>query len=79
MPNLSCASLLIQSIYVQLTQLHSPILGGSSNVTFSVLRDGLFKDKCLGRVEIDVEGLLERQRLQPNGGECLHVNGCYYD
>ncbi|KAM6493347.1 hypothetical protein JOM56_011481, partial [Amanita muscaria] len=39
-----------------------PLMNGASNITFSVFHDSLFHDKCLGRVEISVRALLERQR-----------------
>ncbi|KIL58336.1 hypothetical protein M378DRAFT_170769 [Amanita muscaria Koide BX008] len=39
-----------------------PPMNGASNTTFSVFHDSLFQDKCLGRVEISVRALLERQR-----------------
>ncbi|KIL54776.1 hypothetical protein M378DRAFT_174052 [Amanita muscaria Koide BX008] len=39
-----------------------PPMNGASNITFSVFHDSLFHDKCLGRVEISVRALLERQR-----------------
>jgi hypothetical protein len=37
-------------------------------------------DKCLGKLEIDVEELLECQHQQGDDGECLHfVKGFHYD
>lgn len=41
-----------------------PTLGGSSKMAFSVFHDGIVRDKCLGRLEIDVRDLLNRQRQQ---------------
>jgi hypothetical protein len=46
-------------------------------MTFRVLHD---TDKCLGRCDIDVEELLERQSQQVDGGGCHHfVNKSYCD
>ncbi|KIM80170.1 hypothetical protein PILCRDRAFT_9732 [Piloderma croceum F 1598] len=40
-----------------------PILGGPSKLTFSVLHERVLNDKCLGRVDIDVDELLGRQHV----------------
>jgi hypothetical protein len=44
----------------------------SSEITFRVLRDNILGNKCLGRCDMDIEELLERQRRQVDGGECHH-------
>jgi hypothetical protein len=68
------------SVYVQPTQLDSPIPDGPSKITFSVLQSILFHDGCLGRFDGDVEELLERQRQHTDGGKCLLLaNRSYYD
>jgi hypothetical protein len=58
-------------VFVQLTRFDSPILSGSSKITFSILHERFLHDRCLGRFDIDVEELLERQRQQANDGEYL--------
>jgi hypothetical protein len=54
---------------MRLTDLHSSIPCRSSKITFRVLRDTIYGDKCLGRCDIDVEELLECQGQQFDGGE----------
>jgi hypothetical protein len=59
---------------------YSPILGGPSKFTFSVLQEHFLHHKCLGRLEIDVDELLERQCHRADDGECLFlVKRFYYD
>jgi hypothetical protein len=49
-------------------------------MAFSVFHDGIVRDKCLGRLEIDVRDLLNRQRQQAEAGECLlFIDGSYDD
>ena len=57
---------------IRLTYLHSSIPCRSLKTTFRVLRDSIYGDKCLGKCDIDVEELLERQNQQVDGGECHH-------
>jgi hypothetical protein len=72
-------SIHLLSVCVQLTQLDRPVLGGPLNITFSVLREGLLDDKCIGKFNIDVEELLERQRHQADDGESSSVVVFCYD
>jgi hypothetical protein len=58
---------------ISFTQHHSPLLDSSCKVTISVLQDRMLGDKCLGKVDIDLERLLERQNLQVNEGECYLI------
>ena len=65
---------------MRLTDLRRSIPSLSSKITFSVLRGNIYGDKCLGRCDMDVEELLERQSQQVDGGECHYfVNKSYYD
>jgi hypothetical protein len=76
---LTCESPSIQ-YNVLLTDLHSSIPCRSSKITFRVLRDSIYGDKCLGRCDMDVEELLERRSQEADGGKCHHfVNKSYYD
>ena len=56
---------------VRLTHLHSPIPSRSSKISFSVLGGNILGEKCLGRCDIDVEELVERQSQQADGSKCL--------
>jgi hypothetical protein len=54
---------------ISFTRHHSQSLDSSCRVTISVLQDCMLGDKCLGKVDTDLERLLERQNLQINEGE----------
>jgi hypothetical protein len=44
------------------------------------MRKSMMSDKCIGKLEIDVDELLECQRQQADDGECLlFVKRFYYD
>jgi hypothetical protein len=62
-------------------QHDSPILNSSSKITFSVIGKSMLPDKCLGRFDIDMEELLQRQCQQADDSECLRLlfNGFHYD
>lgn len=50
--------------------LHSPVPDDKLKIEFIVFHDSkLLGDKCIGRVEIGVGELLERQRQLPGEGE----------
>jgi hypothetical protein len=68
-PNYTCASPSSFHYTISFTRHHSPFLDSSCKVTISVLQDSMLGDKCLGKVDTDLERLLERQNLQINEGE----------
>ena len=40
-------------------------------IIIAILRDSTFGDKCLAKVDIEMERLLELQRMQPNEGNII--------
>jgi hypothetical protein len=56
-------------VKLQLTQRHSPSLDSSLTFVVTLLHDGSFGDKCLGKIDIGMGRLLELQSQQLNEGE----------
>ena len=47
-------------------------------INFTILEDSKFGDKCVGKVDINMERLLDLHRMQPNEGEYpIFYERCY--
>jgi hypothetical protein len=66
-PNLSCETAPLTLCVWPTYAIDS---SGSDKVILGVFHDGIV-DECIGRIEIDMRTLLERQHQSSENGECL--------
>ena len=48
-------------------------IDNSSKLIINVTHDSVLKNKCLGKIEIDPNDLLELQQSQPNEGKYIEL------